>query len=121
MEIKEKGRLTVNGGNAQQTASKYDLGGGAGGVIQIISPEGTLAAGTLSLKHGHKSGTCNAPVENGYFHLPGNTIFSNPDMQSRHRPSTVDQICHSLTFSITSQLLCAFKQSVYCIPRWTCS
>ena len=81
MEIKEKGRLTVNGGNAHQPASEYYLGGGAGGVIQIISPEGSLAAGTLSLKHGHKSGTCIAPVEDGYFHLPGNTVYTNPGMK----------------------------------------
>ena len=79
MEIKEKGRLTVNGGNAQQPAPKYFLGGGAGGVIQIISTEGTLAAGTLSLKRGDHSG-CSEVVGNGYFHLPGNTIYSNPDM-----------------------------------------
>ena len=95
MEIKEKGRLTVNGGNAQQPSSEYDLGGGAGGVIQIVSPEGTLAAGTLSLKRGHKSGTCWAPAENGYFHLPGNTVYTNPGMKLfmkirivTHSPST---------------------------------
>ena len=82
MEIKEKGRLTVNGGNAQQPAPEsYHLGGGAGGVIQIISPEGTLAAGTLSLKRGHRSGTCWPPAENGYFHLPGNTVYTNPGMK----------------------------------------
>ena len=74
MEIKEKGRLTVNGGNAQQPSLEYDLGGGAGGVIQIISPEGSLAAGTLSLKRGDPSGSCWALVGNGYFHLPGNTV-----------------------------------------------
>ena len=82
MEIKEKGRLTVNGGNAQQPASKYDLGGGAGGVIQIISPEGILAARTLSLEQGKDSGHCyHAPVENGYFYLPGNTVYTNPGMK----------------------------------------
>ena len=77
MEIKEKGRLTVNGGNAQQPASEYFLGGGAGGVIQIISPGGTLAAGTLSLKRGNHSGCFGVlfAVGNGYFHLPGNTIY----------------------------------------------
>ena len=57
MEIKGKGRLTVNGGNAQQPAPlEYYLGGGAGGVIQIISPEGILAARTLSLERGRDSG-----------------------------------------------------------------
>ena len=82
MEIKEKGRLTVNGGNAQQPSSEYDLGGGAGGVIQIISPEGTLAAGTLSLKRGDHSGCFDVvDVENGYFYLPGNTVYTNPGMK----------------------------------------
>ena len=80
MEIKEKGRLTVNGGNAQQPSPlKYHLGGGAGGVIQIISPEGSLAVGTLSLEPGTKSGTCDL-AEDGYCHLLGNTMYPNPDM-----------------------------------------
>ena len=82
MEIKEKGRLTVNGGNAQQPYSEYNLGGGAGGVIQIICPEGTLAAGTLSLKRGDHSGCSDVlAVGNGYFHLPGNTTYTNPGMK----------------------------------------
>ena len=82
MEIKEKGRLTVNGGNAQQPASEYYLGGGAGGVIQIISPEGILAARTLSLERGKGSGGCyGGTEENGYFHLPGNTVYTNPGMK----------------------------------------
>ena len=83
MEIKEKGRLTVNGGNGQKPALMlYHLGGGAGGVIQIISPEGILAARTLSLERGKDSGNCyRGTVENGYFHLPGNTVYTNPGMK----------------------------------------
>ena len=107
----------VNGGNTKRPASEpYTLGGGAGGVIQIISPEGTLAAGTLSLERGRVSGNCYpGTVEDGYFHLPGNTMYTNPYMLPRHKPSTVEQLCHSLTFSTTAQLLCAFKQSAQCV------
>jgi len=120
VEIKEKGRLTVNGGNAQQPASElYDLGGGAGGVIQIISPEGTLAARTLSLKHGDKSGNCyGGTVEDGYFHWPGNTMYTNPYMLPRHTPTTVEQLCHSLTFNTTAHY-CALSNSLRSVLRWT--
>ena len=124
MEIKEKGRLTVNGGNAQQPALpgavEYDLGGGAGGVIQIISPEGSLAAGTLSLKRGDHSGNCHdGTVEDGYFHWPGNTMYTNPYMLPRHKPSTVEQLCHSLTFNTQRHNYCALSNSLRSVLRWT--
>ena len=74
MDIQRNGRLPVNGGYAHQAGSRYLLGGGAGGIIQIISPEGSLAAKTSSLGHG-KSTHRWCPlvaVGNGYMYLPGN-------------------------------------------------
>ena len=72
MDIQRNGRLAVNGGNDHQRGSRYLLGGGAGGIIQIISPEGSLAAKTLLLGHGDSSLFCNSSAENGYMYLPGN-------------------------------------------------
>ena len=58
----------MDGGKGQAMA------GGAGGVIQIIAPEGYIAAETLSLKHGESyySPFCNKKAEDGYFLLEGN-------------------------------------------------
>ena len=70
VNIQRNGRLAVNGGNAH--GSGYVLGGGAGGIIQIISPAGTLAAKTSFLGHGDSNQWCNLDVENGYMYLPGN-------------------------------------------------
>ena len=76
MDIQRNGRLAVNGGNAH--GSRYYLGGGAGGIIQIISPEGSLAAKTSFLGHGNPASICRDGVgaeiqpENGYMYLPGN-------------------------------------------------
>ena len=69
MDIQRNGRLAVNGGNAH--GSRYYLGGGAGGIIQIISPEGSLAAKTSFLGHG-QSIKCPFDAEGGYMYLPGN-------------------------------------------------
>ena len=71
MDIQRNGRLAVNGGNAHPTGSIYPLGGGAGGIIQIISPEGSLAAKTSFLRHGQSS-ACPFGAEGGYMYLPGN-------------------------------------------------
>ena len=70
MDIQRNGRLAVNGGN---TCFDYFLrfGGGAGGIIQIISPEGSLAAKTLLLRHGNST-RCHPNPESGYMYLPGN-------------------------------------------------
>ena len=70
MDIQRNGRLAVNGGNAH--GSIYDLDFGAGGIIQIISPEGSLAAKTSSLGHGKSRGCWRVAVGNGYMYLPGN-------------------------------------------------
>ena len=70
MDLQKNGKLAVNGGNALSTGSSYNLGGGAGGIIQIISPEGSLAAKTSLLGPGNDIG-CPIKAENGYMHLPG--------------------------------------------------
>ena len=71
MDIQRNGRLAVNGGNAH--GSGYLLGGGAGGIIQIISPEGSLAAKSSFLGHGGNFRLrCKSVAENGYMYLPGN-------------------------------------------------
>ena len=71
MDIQRNGRLAVNGGYANQAGYRYLLGGGAGGIIQIISPEGSLAAKTSFLGHG-SSIFCRPIAESGYMYLPGN-------------------------------------------------
>ena len=54
------------------TPNDYSLAGGAGGVIQIIAPEGDIAADTLSLKRGENGNThCRVTAEDGYFLLKG--------------------------------------------------
>ena len=72
MEIQEQGRLHVEGGSAQiPGGSIFKVGGGAGGVIQIISSEGSLASGTSFLKRGQNSGTCTVNAEHGYVFVSG--------------------------------------------------
>ena len=66
------GKLIVDGGHAHQPGSVYDLGGGGGGIIQIIAPQGSLANDTLSLRHGNHSGLCDTEATNGHFLLKGN-------------------------------------------------
>lgn len=61
----------MDGGSGRDLDGDQSLGGGAGGVIQIIAPEGEIAAGTLSLKHG-VTNSCKIPAEDGYFLLEGN-------------------------------------------------
>ena len=53
----------------------YYLGAGGGGIIQIIAPRGTLAAETLSMKHGLLSGYCDSDATDGYFLLKGNHSY----------------------------------------------
>ena len=47
------------------------LGGGAGGIIQIISPAGRLPVEALSLKRGTKHGVCFTEAEHGYYYFVG--------------------------------------------------
>ena len=59
------------------TTKSYSLAGGAGGVIQIIAPEGEIAAETLSLKRGENSNAfCKGKAEDGYFLLEGNLRYT---------------------------------------------
>ncbi|XP_068721983.1 adhesion G protein-coupled receptor L4-like isoform X3 [Montipora capricornis] len=76
VEIHSNGRLIVDGGNRQPSAHPPPfLGGGAGGIIQIIAPKGYLSAGSLSLQHGTGSYDECQPLNDtnayGYFYLPG--------------------------------------------------
>ena len=52
------------------------LGGGAGGIIQIISPAGRLPPNVLSLKRGTKHGTCFTWAEHGYYYFVGGNFSS---------------------------------------------
>ena len=47
------------------------MGGGAGGIIQIISPAGSLRPKVLSLKRGTKHRLCFPEAEHGYFYFVG--------------------------------------------------
>ena len=78
MVVQEKGRLIVDGGNGHPPGDIYRVGGGAGGIIQIIAPEGELATGTLSLKYGvdnEDTSTCDVEAESGHFLLKGNSLL----------------------------------------------
>ena len=53
------------------------LGGGAGGIIQIISPAGRLPSKVLSLKRGTKHGMwCGIEAEHGYYYFVGGISVS---------------------------------------------
>ena len=65
----------MDGGAAYQPIRMYHLGGGGGGIIQIIAPRGNLAADTLSMKHGFLSGNCDYDATYGYFLLKGNYCY----------------------------------------------
>ena len=47
------------------------LGGGAGGIIQIMSPAGRLPPKVLSLKRGTNYLTCYTEAEHGYYYFVG--------------------------------------------------
>ena len=66
------GKLIVDGGHTHQPSGNNFLGGGGGGIIQIIAPRGSLAKDTLSLKYGHVSRNCDNHATDGYFLLKGN-------------------------------------------------
>ena len=78
MEILDNGRLIVERGDGNKgITSNGGEGGGAGGIIQIISPAGNLSAGSLSLGHGTSDNKfrCNqhqAKIDyHGYYYLQG--------------------------------------------------
>lgn len=62
----------MDGGDSKNNAKNNLMAGGAGGVIQIIAPEGEIAADTLSLKRGENGNNhCDVTAEDGYFLLEG--------------------------------------------------
>ena len=77
MEILDNGRLEVQGGDGNGGAAIGGEGGGAGGIIQIISPVGNLSAGSLYLGLGTSSNdvNCNQEQEkndhHGFYYLQG--------------------------------------------------
>ena len=77
VELKEQGKLIVDGGNGKvRSRAASHLGGGAGGIIQIISATGHLSPKALSLKRGTSVGTCTPEAENGYFYfIAGNFLW----------------------------------------------
>ena len=59
VELKEQGKLIVDGGNGKlRSGAASSLGGGAGGIIQIISPAGRFPLKALSLRRHKKVETC---------------------------------------------------------------
>ena len=52
------------------------FGGGAGGIIQIISPAGRLPLEALSLKRGTKFGSCSREAGHGYYYFVGGNFSS---------------------------------------------
>ena len=77
MEILGHGSLIVQGGDGNKGSAHGGEGGGAGGIIQIISPVGNLSAGSLSLGHGTTNLERNcaggqAKIDyHGYYYLQG--------------------------------------------------
>ena len=51
------------------------LGGGAGGIIQIISPAGRLPPKVLSLKRGAKTKGCFTDAGHGYYYFVGGNFL----------------------------------------------
>lgn len=75
VDLREQGKLIVDGGNEKQgSVAVSGLGGGAGGIIHIISPAGRLPLNALSLKRGRKFGSCNE-AEHGYHFVAGNLLW----------------------------------------------
>ena len=65
----------MDGGHEHEPGKEYILGGGGGGIIQIIAPTGILANDTLSMRHGKVSGQCDWDATNGHFLLTGNYSY----------------------------------------------
>ena len=111
MEIKEKGKLNVDGGRAQRPGYTYMLGGGAGGIIQIISPEGSIATGTLSLKGGDKFGKCKE-AEHGYITVSSKSSLERGDNNSETFNKNVKN-CYILVPGNTITILQSYTRYFY--------
>ncbi|CAH3161093.1 unnamed protein product [Porites lobata] len=108
VELKEQGKLIVDGGNGKsKIGAATGLGGGAGGIIQIISPAGRLPPKVLSLKQGTKFGSCgNEEAEPGYYYFVGDNSRganvetyppTNPYTWSSNSSSSRPLRCFSVT------------------------
>ena len=76
VELREQGKLIVDGRNGKRgSGATFSLGGGAGGIIQIISAAGHLSPKALSLKGGTSVGTCTSEAEHGYYFIAGNFLL----------------------------------------------
>ena len=70
----------MDGGNGKRRTGvgsgvATGLGGGAGGIIQIISPAGRLPPKVLSLKRGTQHGACFTGAEHGYYYFVGGNFL----------------------------------------------
>ena len=68
------------------------LGGGAGGIIKIISPAGRLPLNALSLKRGKKTSVSCKEAVPGYYFVAGNFLWctiqkyvKTTDLNSKNR------------------------------------
>ena len=76
VELKEQGKLIVDGVNGKRgSGATFSLGGGAGGIIQIMSAAGHLSPEALSLKRGTLVGACTPEAEHGYYFIAGNFLL----------------------------------------------
>ena len=76
VEVKEQAKLIVDGGNGKRgSGAAFSLGGGAGGIIQIISAAGHLSPKALSLKRGTLVGTCAPEAQHGYYFIAGSFLL----------------------------------------------
>ena len=76
VELKEQGKLIVDGGNGKKgSGAASHLGGGAGGIIRIISPAGRLPLKALSLKQGTNYGTDCSEAKHGYYYFVGGNFL----------------------------------------------
>ena len=81
VELKEQGKLIVDGGNGKENIgallpANAGLGGGAGGIIQIISPAGRLPVEALSLNRGKNSQKCpTEATKHGYYYFVGGNFL----------------------------------------------
>ena len=76
VDLREQGKLIVDGGNGKKGSGAVSLlGGGAGGIIQIISPAGRLPPKALSLKRGTRDGLRCSEAKHGYYLIGGNFLW----------------------------------------------
>ncbi|KAM7432912.1 hypothetical protein ABFA07_016730 [Porites harrisoni] len=106
VELKEQGKLIVDGGNGNPNigaglGASTGLGGGAGGIIQIISAAGRLPPKVLSLKRGTRFDSCGT-AEHGYYYFVGdNTRGANLEIYPPTNPYS-----WSSSSSLSSPLRC---------------